>query len=283
MSRTLARRLRAGTAVLALALAFPAATAATITGGCQGEGQASSGNGANLTTDAEWHLSRDDVAGGSATSPMPMRQASVAAYALGLALPIAGGTDEDGKTAGSVDGVAVETYAILGHRFVLGGSASGDGQCSGEIEIILDDVDPLFTILGGGGIILAVIGLLAMLLFTRSTGGCLNRVLSAIFGALGGLGGALALEQLDVLDPTEPIGLFLLIGAALVGFVTAGIFGGGADGTDVGTQGTKEPQRSITEPGWPPADPGTETDVYPGGAVGGGAVGGGAVGGGGPG
>ncbi len=48
----------------------------------------------------------------------------------------------DGDTAGSVDGISVEPYAILGHRFTVAGSASGEGApCSGQIVIILDDVD----------------------------------------------------------------------------------------------------------------------------------------------
>jgi hypothetical protein len=223
------RRLVAVVAITGVLLVFPATAAATITGGCTGEGHSSGGSGANLTSDTEWHLTSEDTAGGSGTAPSPMHAANVAAYALGIGLPIAGGTSDDGETAGSVEGVSVSTYAILGHRFVVAGSATGEGApCSGEIEILIDDVNTLYTILGGGGIILALIGLIALLLFARGERGCANRVLSAIFGGLGGLGGALALEQFEVLDPTEPIGLFILVGAAILGFVTSGLFGGGA-------------------------------------------------------
>jgi hypothetical protein len=229
MSSGFARRLFAVLAIAGVLLVFPATAAATITGGCTGEGHSSGGSGANLTTDAEWHLNSDDVAGGSGTAPSPMKAASVAAYALGIGLPIAGGTSDDGETAGSVEGVSVSTYAVLGRRFVVAGTATGDGApCSGEIEIIIDDVNALFTVLGGGGIILALIGLIALLLFARGEGGCANRVLSAVFGGLGGLGAALALEQFEVLDPTEPIGLFIMIGAAILGFITVGMFGGGS-------------------------------------------------------
>jgi hypothetical protein len=229
MSSGFVRRLFALVAIAGVLLVFPATAAATITGGCTGEGHSSGGSGADLTTQTEWHLKSDDVAGGSGTAPSPMKAASVAAYALGVGIPIAGGTSQDGETAGSVDGVSVGTYAILGRRFVVAGSASGEGApCSGEIEIIIDDVNALFTVLGGGGIILALIGLIALLLFARGEGGCANRVLSAVFGALGGLGGALALEQFEILDPTEPIGLFILVGAAILGFVTTGLFGGGS-------------------------------------------------------
>jgi hypothetical protein len=234
---SLFRRLVTAAALTGLLLAYPGAVGATITGGCTGEGHSTSSS-SNLTQDTVWHLKKDDVAGGSGTAPAKMKSASVSAYGLGIGIPIASGTSEDGETAGSVDGVSVSTYAILGHRFVVAGSASGDGQCSGQIDIIIDDVNPLFTLLGGGGILLAIIGLIAVILFSRSSGGCLNRILSGMFGGLGGLGGALALEQFEVLDPTQPIGLFILIGAAVIGFLTAGIFGGGADSSAATLAGT---------------------------------------------
>jgi hypothetical protein len=225
MSR-LVRRIATGLAVVALLFGFPAAAGAAITGGCTGEGHSTSG-GSDLTTDTQWHLKSNDVAGGSATSPVPMRAATVSAYGLGIGIPIAGGTSEDGETAGSVDGINVSTYAVLGHRFVVAGSAIGDGACSGQIEIILDDNQPLLTVLGGGGIILALIGVVGMLAQARGTGGLVNRLLSAIFGALAGLGASLALEQFSVLDPTQPFGLYILIGLAVVGFITAGMFRSG--------------------------------------------------------
>jgi hypothetical protein len=229
---SLIRRFAAATALVGLLLAYPGAVGATIGGGCTGEGHSTSSS-VNLTTGTVWHLKKDDIAGGSGTAPVKMKAASVSAYGLGIGIPIASGTSKDGETSGKVDGVSVATYAILGHRFVVAGSASGDGSCSGEIDIIIDDVNPLLTLLGGGGLILAIIGLIAMLLFSRSSGGCLNRVLSGLFGGLGGLGAGLALEQFEVLDPTEPIGLFILIGAAIIGFLTAGIFGGGGGDTPV--------------------------------------------------
>lgn len=283
---SLIRRFGATAALMGLLLAWPGAVGATITGGCTGEGHSTS-SGANLTTGTEWHLKKDDVAGGSGTSPAKMKSASVGAYALGLRLPIASGTSEDGETQGGVDGISIATYAILGHRFVVAGSASGDGQCSGEIEIILDDVDPLFTILGGGGILLALVGLIVLLLLSRSGGGCAQRVLGGLFGALGGLGGALAAEQFDLIDPTEPTGLFILIGAAILGFIVPGIFGGGGDAraptagvggstpiaaaeTPIGARITPDPGQ-LPDPG-PSERPSTDTDVYPTGGVGGGSA-----------
>jgi hypothetical protein len=224
MSIPMMRKSALGAAIVVLLLAFPTAAAATITGGCTGEGHSTSSS-ANLQTDTIWHLQRDDVAGGSGTAPAAMRSASVSAYGLGVGIPIARGTSDTGETEGSVDGVQVSTYAIFGRQFVIAGSASGDAQCYGQILIIIDDVQPVFTVLGGGGLILAILALLGMLLMARGQRGLGNRIVSAFLGALAGVGLGLSAEQFGVLDPTQPIGLFLVIGLALVGFVTAGMLG----------------------------------------------------------
>ncbi len=226
MSIPTLRRPALGAAIVVLLLVFPSTVGATITGGCTGEGHSTSSS-ANLTTDTIWHLHRDDVAGGSGTSPALMHSASVSAFGLGVGIPIAGGTSDKGETSGSVDGVRVSTYAIFGRQFVIAGSASGDAQCYGQILIIIDDVQAVFTALGGGGLVLAILALLGVLLFTRGERGLSNRIVSAFLGALGGLGLSLAAEQFGVLDPTQPIGLFIVIALAVVGFVTAGAMGRG--------------------------------------------------------
>ena len=224
MPKSIASRLGVGGALVALALMFPTSAAATITGGCTGEGRSTSST-ANLTTETIWHLKRDDVAGGSGSSPAVMHSADVSAYGLGFGIPIAGGTSESGETSGSVDGVQVSTYAVLGRQFVVAGSASGDAQCTGQILIIIDDVQAVFTVLGGGGLLLGILGLLGMLLFARGERGFANRLVSAFLGALAGVGFGLSAEQFDLLDPTRPIGLFLVVGLAVVGFLTAGVLG----------------------------------------------------------
>jgi hypothetical protein len=218
------RRSALGAAIVVLLLAFPASAAATISGGCTAEGHSTSSS-ANLTTDTIWHLKRDDVAGGTGSAPGAIHSANVAAYGLGLGLPIAGGTSEAGETSGSVDGVNVSTYAVLGRQFVVAGSASGDAQCTGQIVIVIDDVQAIFTVFGGGGLILGVLGLLGMLASTRGERRLAGRVVSAFLGALAGVGLGLAAEQFGLLDPTQPIGLFLVVGLVIVGFLTAGLFG----------------------------------------------------------
>lgn len=224
MPRDHRRPLLAGIAVAALVLAFPGAAAATITGGCTGDATAASGN-VDLTTATEWHVRSTDVVDGSGTAPAPIRAASVGAFAAGLSIPIASGTDEEGETEGGVEGVRVSTYALFGARFTVAGSGSGDVPCSGRITVIIDDVNPLFTLFGGGGILLALLGLLAIVVGARSAGGWGSRILATLVGGVGGLGLGLALEQFGVLDPTQPISLVIAAVAALLGLVLCGRFG----------------------------------------------------------
>ena len=221
MSMSRACRLLLGSGLVLALLAAPGGAAATINGGCTGEGHATSG-AVDLTTATEWHIKKDDVGGGSGTAPAPIKAASVSAYGAGLPIPIASGTDPEGKTAGSVDGVSASLFATLGARFVIAGSGSGDASCSGQITMIIDDVNPILTVLGGGGLLLALIGLLALVMSARSSGGGGARVLAFLFCGLGGLGLGLALEQFGILDPTQPISLIIAVVAALLGVLICG-------------------------------------------------------------
>ena len=213
---------------MALALVVPAMAAATVDGGCQVTGTSTSGGSIDLTNAAEWHLKKSDVAGGSGTAPSEQTAATVSAYALGLSLPIASGSG-DGGTEGSVQGVSVESYAVLGARFTVGGSSVGEGGgCSGQVVIIIDDVNPLTTVLGGGGVAAAVVGLLVLLAAMFRGGGIGSRLIGAIFGALGGAGLGLALAQFGILDATSLIGLAIVVVAAVLGLLVPGLLHRGA-------------------------------------------------------
>jgi hypothetical protein len=271
MSISMVRRLALGAVAILALLAMPLVATATVTGGCTAEGHSTSSS-ANITTDPEWHLKSDDIAGGSGTAPSNMTRAQVVAYALGIGLPVAGGESkpgDDGDTAGSVDGISVSTYAILGKRFVVGGSASGAGApCSGSILIVLDDVNPLLTLLGGGGILIAIIAFLILIGLSRGGGGCLPRLLGGLFGLLGGTGAALAGEQFGVLDPTQIIGLVIGLAGAVVGFLVPGIFGGGGGDTPAAAQ----PAPATPAPMTPQDYGNTATDVFKGGDTPGGST-----------
>jgi len=227
MSRSMIRRVAGGFALLAMLFAFPGGAAATINGGCTGEGHSSSSS-VDLTTATEWHVLSTDVGGGSGTAPAKVTYASVGASALGISVPIAGGNSANGETSGKVDGVSVSTFALLGQRFTIAGSASGDANCDGMITIIIDDVNPLLTVFGGGGTLLAIVGALIVIGLTRGEAGVGRRFFSAIAAALAGLGASLALEQFGIIDPTQPIGLIVVAVLAIIGFVVVGLFGRGA-------------------------------------------------------
>ena len=265
MSISVVRRLAFGAVALVAMLAMPLVASATVGGGCTAEGHSTS-TSANITSDTEWHLQSDDVAGGSGTAPSKMTKAQVVAYALGIGLPVAGGESkpgDEGDTAGGTDGISVATYAILGKRFVVGGSASGPGgSCSGSILIILDDVNPLFTLLGGGGILIAIVALLIILGLSRGGGGCLSRLMGGAFGLLGGTGAALAGEQFGMLDPTQLIGLIIAVAAGVVGFFLPGLFGGG--GGDTPAPAGAQPAPAKPAPMTPEEYGNTATDVFKG-------------------
>lgn len=110
---------------------------------------------------------------------------------------------------------------MLGHRFFVAGLSD---SCSGQVLIVLDDVNPLFTILGGGGLLLAILGLLVVLWAAQRGSGCGMALIAGFFGALGGLGLASFLEQAGVIDPTTFVGFALLVLGALVGLVLSGRF-----------------------------------------------------------
>ncbi len=228
MAQSFARRLVAVGASLMLALALPGLAAATVEGPCQVTGSSSSGGSIDLNTATEWHMNSTDTAGGSGTATAEQTNASVGAYALGIRLPIAQGSGEGG-TSGSVEGVSVELYAILGKHFVVAGSSTGkDGPgCSGEVDIILDDVHPLFTLFGGGGLLATLIAVIVLIALARGDAGCFGRILGGVFGGLGGLGLALALEQFDIFDPQAPLGLVVLIAALVLGLWTPGMLARG--------------------------------------------------------
>ena len=223
MRTFLYRRLVAPLLIAALAIAFPVVASATVDGGCKVTGTSTSTGAVDLTTAAEWHLKSTDVAGGNGTAPSKQTSASVGAYALGLQLPIASGSG-DGDTAGSIEGVSVSAYSALGARFTVAGSSTGEGGgCSGQVKIILDDVNPLLTAFGGGGAALAIVGMIVLLLTAMNGGGIGSRILGLLFGAVGGAGLGLALEQFGIVDPTTFIGLLILALGAVLGLIVPGL------------------------------------------------------------
>ena len=75
-----------------------------------------------------------------------------------------------------------------------------------QVLIIIDDVDPALTALGSGRIGALVLAALVLLGTMFLGGGILSRIVGVLFGVLGGVGLALALEQFGIIDPTASSG-----------------------------------------------------------------------------
>lgn len=228
--RTSVRRLIASATVAAVlvAVALPAIAFGTITGGCTATGTSTSGGTIDLAAATEWHVKSTDTIGGSGSAPSPQTSASVGAYALGLAIPIASGSG-NGQTSGSVDGLAMSTFSLLGARFMLQGtSTAAGGGCSGQVLLVIDDVNPLFTALGGGGAAVAAVGAVILLAAMRMGGGFGSRLAGLLFGAVGGAGLGLSLAQFGILDAASIAGLAIAVGGGVVGLVTPGLLHGGS-------------------------------------------------------
>jgi hypothetical protein len=186
------------TAVAAVLLAAPAGVAATVTGGCQVTGRSTSGGSIDLTTAPVWHLRSTDTVTVTATAPFEQFHGAAAAHALGLSVPLASG-ESSGETTYSSDSYPAATLAALGRVFVISGSsASAFHGCDGQVEIVLDDVNPLFTALGAAGIAGGIVGLLSLIWALRHPTSTRRRVVGLGAFALAGAGVALLLQQFSI-------------------------------------------------------------------------------------
>ncbi len=201
-----ATRLRRGFAIALAATALLANTAAgadsTIRGGCTAVGTSTSGGVIDLTTNAIWHVQSTDQIHLAGQAPTPQTSVSVKATAFGFAIPIGGGTADPNSSAES-DTYEISTLAILGRVFLISGVSSGPGGgCDGEVELIIDDVNPILTVLGGAGLAGLLIGLLGLGWAVRKPEGLRRRLVGLGALALMGIGGSLLLQQ--VVPPGDP-------------------------------------------------------------------------------
>ncbi|MFI5253977.1 MAG: FGLLP motif-containing membrane protein [Candidatus Limnocylindrales bacterium] len=188
-------RIVATLAVAALALAMPAAVAADVAGGCTLTGTSTSGGPIDLTSTPTWHILKGDSISGTATAPTTQWHAAVAASLLGLGIPIASGQSE-GATHAASDSYDIAAIAALGRVFVISGSSTGPhGGCSGQVQVVIDDVNPLLTVMGGGGLAGVVLGLLGLAWASRRPSSAPRMVMALSSGTLIGAGSALVLQQ----------------------------------------------------------------------------------------
>jgi hypothetical protein len=211
MRRSLASVSRLGAAALAAAfgllwLTAPAAAAGAagivevVSGGCIARGVSTSGGEIDLTTATIWHVRRDDTIRMSGTAPTPQTKAAVAAGAFGFEIPLASAT-ADGETAAETDEFEIEALATLGRAFLVYGHASGpDDRCDGQVLVVIDDVNPLTTGLGVGGIVTGLVGGVLLGWAVRDPVRTVRRYTGLIGLVLLGLGASVVLQQ--VLPPS---------------------------------------------------------------------------------
>jgi hypothetical protein len=205
---------------IGISLAMAAPVLGVISGGCSATGNASRSGSSDLTTATEWRLLRDDVVNVMGRAPREQTAAQASAYAffVPLSLLVATGRGPEG-TAGPY---AVSDYAWVARVFVVAGSSD---NCSGSIRVVIEDVNPLATLVGGGGLLLFLVGALGVI--ASALGRALGpRLLGGgLAGVVAGFGLALLLPQLGLMDPRDPIGLALLVVGLLIGTLAASIGG----------------------------------------------------------
>ena len=215
------RLLLALAATVAVSLATSASPAlAVITGGCTATGSASRSGDVDLATATEWRLRTDDVVNATGRAPREQTAAQASAYAffVPLSLLVATGRGPEG----SAGPYAVSDYAWIARIFVVAGSSD---TCGGSIRIVIEDVNPFATLVGGGGLLLFLVGALGVIASALGRGLGPRLLGGGLGGLVAGFGLALLLPQLAVIDPRDPIGLALLAVGLLVGTLAASIGG----------------------------------------------------------
>lgn len=221
-SRALARTCLALPAVALALFALASPAQAVISGPCTASGTASSSGNVDFTTQTVWHLKQSDTVSGTGHSEPEQTSVGVSVVNFGVPIPVFSSSGKGhGGDAGPFTVAAFTPYARVAYAY------GASDSCSGSIEIIVDDVNPVATAAGGGGLALGVLGLLGMIGSMFGRGGVGNRMGGGLSGLIAGVGFGLYLEQAGVLDPSAIYGLALPLGGLVLGIVLAGAFGRG--------------------------------------------------------
>ena len=192
----LATRLAGATLVAgALLLALPVGAAATITGGCSVSGTSTSGGTVDLATTSVWHVRSSDQISISGSAPFDQTDGSASVYAFGFAIPLSSGHSA-GERSFHSDTYEVSTLGLAARVFVLGGASSGPfHDCAGQVEIVIDDANPLLTAAGAGGVALGLLGLLGAAWALRRPNSARGRIVGLVALGMIGAGTSLVLQQ----------------------------------------------------------------------------------------
>ena len=163
-------------------------------------------------------MRNNDVVSGSGAAPADQTFVQISVYAFGVGIPAFNATGKG--RGGSAGPYNVSSYSWIGRVISVSGASD---SCNGYITLIIDDANPITTVLGGGGAVLGLIGLLGVLFAARGSGGVRSRIGGAFAGLIAGVGiGVLVLEA-GALDPRSLTGLALPIGGLFIGAVLAGM------------------------------------------------------------
>jgi hypothetical protein len=171
----------------------------------------------NLSAARELHLRQGEAVTIRllASSPQSHAQPGVTLFGFGLPLPA-----EAVKYAYFVEGphpVADPSHIARALAFSF-----RTESCSTSLLAVVDDQNPLFTLVGGGGAALAVLATMGLLVLRDEPARFSRRMLGALLGLLAGIGLSLLLQQLLWLDPRSydtliPPAVGLILGAVSPG------------------------------------------------------------------
>lgn len=217
MPKLVGRIALAGGFLLAALAASVTSAGAVVSDGCSATQQGSS-SPVDLNKDEKWHLKKDDNVTGAGATKSELTGVTVSAVNLGIPLPVYSNNDK-GSGGSTNQSYHVGDYGRFSRVIYVSGTAGG-GACSGHIEIIVDDENPLTTVASLASIVAILLGLLSMLAGLRA-GGVGGGILAALGGILAGLGVGILLEEFELLDPSSLAGLAFPIGGLLIGLLLA--------------------------------------------------------------
>ena len=196
---------------------LPAPANATVIGGCTVTGSASVSGNTDLTTTAVWNLTNEDQVTGTAEYPT---QTEVHIYVILFSFPWEIYTSSGKDTHGSAGPFKVSDYSKYTRIFAAHGTSD---TCDGDVLIVVTDQSWFTTGLGLGGLIMAGIGaiILLLLLFAGSgSGGCGSIILGLLDGILLGVGAALSGTEAGIIDPRNIVGLIVIVVGIVIGAVS---------------------------------------------------------------
>lgn len=210
----------AGLALLVLIglLAVPVPAQATVHGACTATATASKSGTIDLAVASTWHVKDADVLSGQAAAPTRQKSAQLKVLLFGIGLPL---LDKQGDSvSGAAGPYRIADYDRYTRVLAVAGTSN---TCDGNILIIVDDVAPLSTWAGILGVIAAVLGIIGLVatMFQLPNGSA--RVVGMVVGVVAGLGIGLLLQQVEILDPANFLGLLLPGGGAILGLILPGI------------------------------------------------------------